>query len=224
MSSRATTLLERCTLAPSRALCAMDNTLNTNLARLRSQAHLIRTSIEALIGQARFQAVLRWEEVLFQFNTLQRQMDDLRDEIVALPILSYFLLAPKRLPTNPDDSARAASRRSRAATDGDARAPRSPDDAEHARAPGHGGGLGRRARGAGAAHPHGASRPSRRAPRGDAATRLARRPRSRRTTRSSRTSTRSSSPRTTGGHCRPRRPRPRRPSRGPRTSKTPGGF
>lgn len=101
----------------------MDNTLNTNLARLRSQAHLIRTSIEALIGQARFQAVLRWEEVLFQFNTLQRQMDDLRDEIVALPILSYFLLAPKRLPTNPDDSARAASRRSRAATNGDAYAP-----------------------------------------------------------------------------------------------------
>ena len=76
----------------------MDNTLNANLARLRSQAHLIRTSIEALIGQARFQAVLRWEEVLFQFNTLQRQMDDLRDEIVALPILSYFLLAPKDMP------------------------------------------------------------------------------------------------------------------------------
>ena len=145
----------------------MAQEIKSQLGRLRSQAHLIRTSIEALIGIARFQAVVRWEEVLYQFNTLQRQMDDLRDEIVSLPLLSYFVLAPKRLPTNPDDSAppappptrRAAPRRRRSSGPAP---PRSPDDALDARAPDHGGGHGGRTSAGGPPPPDGA--PPRRRP------------------------------------------------------------
>lgn len=74
-----------------------------HLGRLRTQACLIRTSIEALLVQAQYNAKLKWEEVLYQFNTLQRQMDDLRDEIVALPLLSYFVLTPGRLPENAEE-------------------------------------------------------------------------------------------------------------------------
>jgi hypothetical protein len=81
-----------------------DRKMDGHLGALRTQACVIRTSVEALINQTVCNAFLRWDEALHQFNTLTRQLDDLRDEIVALPLLGYFVLAPgARLPENPDE-------------------------------------------------------------------------------------------------------------------------
>ena len=68
--------------------------MEKQLGALRTQACVIRTSVEALFNAAAHPAPVRWDEALHQFNTLTRQLDELRDEVVALPLLGYFVLAP----------------------------------------------------------------------------------------------------------------------------------
>eukprot|EP00629_Pelagomonadales_sp_RCC1024_P018021 CAMPEP_0119293818 /NCGR_PEP_ID=MMETSP1329-20130426/46783_1 /TAXON_ID=114041 /ORGANISM="Genus nov. species nov., Strain RCC1024" /LENGTH=145 /DNA_ID=CAMNT_0007294691 /DNA_START=176 /DNA_END=610 /DNA_ORIENTATION=+ len=69
----------------------MSEPVEAALERLRAQGSLIKTSIEALLHEVQYNPRIRWRDVLGKFSTLQKQMDDLRDELASLPLQGTFL-------------------------------------------------------------------------------------------------------------------------------------